>query len=155
MGLVFSIQIKYFSYPTDKSKVPNLFYEVLIPTYINLVFILTFRGSWWYFRACTVAFSLGQLRKQGIWTHNRGKGFSNGNASGSFQSKVRIFTIPWIGFQPDGVPGVPQRHSVTRGTSTLTQPKPNLNVTYAQSPTGYQKRTARILRATHFYDLLM
>ena len=25
----------------------------------------------------------------------------------------------------------------------------------AQSPTGYQKRTAQILRATHFYDLLI
>ena len=25
----------------------------------------------------------------------------------------------------------------------------------AQSPTGYRKRTAQILRATHFYDLLM
>ena len=24
-----------------------------------------------------------------------------------------------------------------------------------QSPTGYRKRTAQILRATHFYDLLM
>ena len=25
----------------------------------------------------------------------------------------------------------------------------------SQSPTGYRKRTAQILRATHFYDLLM
>ena len=25
----------------------------------------------------------------------------------------------------------------------------------SQSPTGYQKRTAQLLRATHFYDLLM
>ena len=27
--------------------------------------------------------------------------------------------------------------------------------TVAQSPTGYRKRTAQILRATDFYDLLM
>ena len=37
----------------------------------------------------------------------------------------------------------------------MEDPHPGENYDRSQSPTGYQKRTAQILRATHFYDFVV
>ena len=45
-------------------------------------------------------------------------------------------------------------HAFSILISTMEIIEPPTSTT-TQSPTGYRKRTAQILRATHFYDLLM
>ena len=46
--------------------------------------------------------------------------------------------------------------SIERSEQKIMKSSPSIrSVKLPHSPTGYRKRTAQILRATHFYDLLM